>query len=213
MTINTFRLSAFFGGFFICLALAAAPPVSAYQLPTTPAVADAPALDGLWKGQLKVPGGQLDVIFRFMKLSGGEYFCSLDVPMQKVSRMNVKMEVKADTVLLFAEESNSRFVGKLSADSKQINGIWQQPGFKTPMVLNFSPLPDMSAKNVRLTPPYREEEATFTNLTANARLSGMLTIPAVRGRFQPWCSSAMPARRTATAPWATSPPWACSPIF
>ncbi|WP_158010193.1 alpha/beta hydrolase family protein [Hymenobacter glacialis] len=165
------------------MALAAAPPVGAYRLPTAPAAADTPALDGLWKGQLKVPGGQLEVIFRFMKLSGGEYFCSLDVPMQKVSRMNVKMEVKADTVRLFAEESNSRFVGKISADSKQISGIWQQPGFKTPMVLNFSPLPDMSAKNVRLTPPYREEEATFTNLTANSRLSGMLTIPAGPGPF------------------------------
>jgi len=41
----------------------------------------------------------------------------------------------------------------------------------------------MSAKNVRLTPPYREEEATFTNLTANARLAGMLTIPAGPGPF------------------------------
>ena len=183
MTINTFRLSVLFGGLLICLTLAAAPPVSARQSPAVPVTADVPALDGLWKGQLKVPGGQLEVIFRFMKLSGGEYFCSLDVPLQKVSRMNVKMEVKGDTVRLFAAEADSRFAGKVSADSKQITGMWQQPGFKTPMVLNFSPLPDMSAKNVRLTPPYREEEATFTNLTANARLAGMLTIPAGPGPF------------------------------
>jgi alpha-beta hydrolase superfamily lysophospholipase len=57
------------------------------------------------------------------------------------------------------------------------------PGYKAPLVLTFSALPAMNAKNVRLTPPYREEEATFSNLTVNFRLSGMLTIPAGPGPF------------------------------
>ncbi len=184
MTINTFRLFRLFGGFIICLTLAASgrlharPHSSILAAPT-----DVPALDGLWKGQLKVPGGQLEVIFRFQKLTGGEYFCALDVPQQKVSRMAVKTELKGDTVRLYAEEAATRFVGKVSTDGKQMSGTWQSPGFKTPMVLTFSALPDMSAKNVRLTPPYREEEATFTNLTVNARLNGMLTIPAGPGPF------------------------------
>jgi dienelactone hydrolase len=51
------------------------------------------------------------------------------------------------------------------------------------MVLTFSPLPAMNDKKVRLTPPYREEEATFSNLAINARLGGMLTIPAGPGPF------------------------------
>ncbi|ALW84304.1 hypothetical protein AUC43_03840 [Hymenobacter sedentarius] len=184
MTINTLRLSRLFGTLLICLTLAASAQAGTRQSTAVAAApAEVPALDGLWKGQLKVPGGQLEVIFRFVKLSGGEYFCSLDVPLQKVSRMAVKTEVKNDTVRLFAEEANSRFVGRVSADGKQMAGTWQQPGFKVPMVLAFSPLPDMTAKNVRLTPPYREEEATFSNLTVNARLSGMLTIPAGPGPF------------------------------
>ena len=182
MTIDTFRLLRLLGALVICLTSAAALPATARPTPAL-APADVPALDGLWKGQLKVPGGQLEVIFRFRKLTGGEYFCSLDVPLQKVSRMAVKTEVKGDTVRLFAEEANSRFVGRVSPDGKQMAGTWQQPGFKVPMVLTFSALPDMSAKNVRLTPPYREEEATFSNLTVNARLSGMLTIPAGPGPF------------------------------
>ncbi|MBJ6107751.1 alpha/beta fold hydrolase [Hymenobacter sp. BT523] len=180
MTINTFRVMRLLGAFFICFALAA--PASARVAPRA-AVADVPPLDGLWKGQLKVPGGQLEVIFRFVKLTGGEYFATLDVPLQKVSRMAVKTEVKADTVRLFAEEANSRFIGKVSADGKQMVGTWQQPGFKVPMTLTFSALPAMNAKNVRLTPPYREEEATFSNLSVNTRLSGMLTIPAGPGPF------------------------------
>jgi hypothetical protein len=180
MTINTFRLSCLLGALFICLT--ATSPARAHG-GALPAVADAPALDGIWKGQLKVPGGQLEVIFRFVKLTGGEYFCTLDVPLQKVSRMNVKTEVKGDTVRLYAEEANSRFAGRVSTDGKQMTGVWQQPGFKAPVVLTFSPLPAMNAKNVRLTPPYREEEATFSNLTVNARLGGMLTVPAGPGPF------------------------------
>ncbi|HEX8326922.1 MAG TPA: alpha/beta hydrolase [Hymenobacter sp.] len=181
MTITTFRLPFLLGALLFCIQFVA--PVQARPGSAPLAVADVPPLDGLWKGQLKVPGGQLEVIFRFVKLTGGEYFCTLDVPLQKVSRMNVKTEVKADTVRLFAEEANSRFVGKVTADGKQMTGTWQQPGFKVPMTLTFSPLPAMNAKNVRLTPPYREEEATFSNLAVNARLGGMLTIPAGPGPF------------------------------
>jgi pimeloyl-ACP methyl ester carboxylesterase len=142
-----------------------------------------PPLDGLWKGQLKVPGGQLEVIFRFVKLTGGEYFATLDVPLQKVSRMAVKVNIKADTVNLIAEEANSRFSGRVSPDGKQLVGLWQQPGYKVPLTLVFAPLPAATAKNVRLTPPYREEEATFSNLVANIRLGGQLTIPAGPGPF------------------------------
>ena len=130
-----------------------------------------------------MPGGQLEVIFRFVKLTGGEYFCTLDVPLQKVSRMNVKTEIKNDTIRLYAEEAASRFIGKFSPDGKQMVGMWQAPGFKTPMTLTFTAIPAMNDKKVRLTPPYREEEATFSNLVVNARLAGMLTIPAGPGPF------------------------------
>ncbi|GAC1588455.1 MAG: alpha/beta fold hydrolase [Hymenobacter sp.] len=183
MKTHSFRLFRLFGVLVSCLAFAGPVWAANGARPSAAAAAAVPALDGLWKGQLKVPGGQLEVIFRFVKLSGGEYFCTLDVPLQKVSHMAVKTDIQGDTVRLFAEEANSRFVGTVSADGKQMAGTWQQPGFKVPMVLTFSALPAMNAKNVRLTPPYREEEATFSNLTVNTRLSGMLTIPAGPGPF------------------------------
>ncbi|WP_375419074.1 alpha/beta hydrolase family protein [uncultured Hymenobacter sp.] len=155
--------------------------------PTPPSVRQAkagiPALDGLWKGQLQVPGGQLEVIFRFVKLTGGEYFSTLDVPLQKVSRMAVKTQVKGDTVRLFAEEASCRFVGLVSANGQQLTGTWQQPGFAAPLLLLFSDAPVTAVKATRLTPPYREEEATFTNAKANAQLSGLLTVPSGPGPF------------------------------
>jgi alpha-beta hydrolase superfamily lysophospholipase len=183
MKINTFRLFHLCGVLLTGFLLAAPAQANPHPQSVSARVADVPPLDGLWKGPLKVPGGQLEVIFRFVKLTGGEYFCTLDVPLQKVSRMNVKTEIKGDTVRLYAEEAATRFVGRVSADGKQMAGTWQSPGFKVPMTLSFSALPAMNAKNVRLTPPYREEEATFSNLTVNARLAGMLTIPAGPGPF------------------------------
>ncbi|WP_201987037.1 alpha/beta hydrolase family protein [Hymenobacter rubidus] len=183
MKTNTFRLLRFIVVLSGCLAMAGGAQAGPRPASGLVATADVPPLDGLWKGPLKVPGGQLEVIFRFVKLTGGEYFCTLDVPLQKVSRMNVKTEVRGDTVRLYAEEAATRFVGRVSADGKQMAGTWQSPGFKVPMTLTFSALPAMNAKNVRLTPPYREEEATFSNLSVNARLSGMLTIPAGPGPF------------------------------
>ena len=182
MKISSFRLFRLLSGLFFCLSVAASASAGTDAVPMA-AVADVPSLDGLWKGQLKVPGGQLEVIFRLRKLTGGDYFSTLDVPLQKVSRMNVKAEVKGDTVRLFAEEAATRFVGRVSADGKQMTGTWQSPGFKTPLTLSFSPLQAIDAKNVRLTPPYREEEATFSNLTVNVRLSGTLTVPAGAGPF------------------------------
>lgn len=143
----------------------------------------APALDGLWKGPLKMPGGQLEVIFRLVSLTGGSYFATLDVPMQKVSRMAVQVEVRNDTVIFAAEEAGSRFVGKMAADGKKVVGVWRQPGYESPLTLNFSPAAIDTAPKARLTPPYREEEVVYTNTPVNLRLGGMLTVPAGPGPF------------------------------
>jgi pimeloyl-ACP methyl ester carboxylesterase len=143
----------------------------------------APVLDGLWKGPLKVPGGQWEVIFRVVTLTGGKYYATLDVPMQKITHMNVDVTVHGDTVMFSAEEAASQFVGQFSADGKQVEGTWQQPGLKAPMTLQYAPPVASSNAKVRLTPPYREEEVTFTNLPANLRLAGMLSVPPGKGPF------------------------------
>ena len=141
-------------------------------------------LDGYWKGPLKLPGGQLEVIFRLVKLSSGDYFATLDVPMQKVSRLAVTVTTRADTVVFLSAEADCRFTGRMLADGTQLQGTWQQPGFKSPLTLMHSALPTVAAgAKVRLTPPYREENVTLDNQVANARLAGMLTVPAGPGPF------------------------------
>jgi pimeloyl-ACP methyl ester carboxylesterase len=151
---------------------------------TQSAALEAPPLDGLWKGQLKLPGGQLEVIFRLMKLTSGEYFATLDVPLQKVSHLPVEATMRADTVSLVATEANSHFTGLFKANGQQLQGTWQQPGFQVPLTLTHSALPvEATAPAPRLTPPYREENVTFPNSVANLRLAGTLTVPAGVGPF------------------------------
>jgi len=146
--------------------------------------ATVPPLDGYWKGPLKLPGGQLEVIFRLVKLTDGEYFATLDVPLQKVTQLAVTVTTRNDTIFLASVQANSHYTGRLSADGKQLLGTWQQPGFKAPLTLTYSALPAQTAKlATRLTPPYREEEVTFSNATAKLRLAGTLTVPAGKGPF------------------------------
>ncbi|RZJ87957.1 MAG: hypothetical protein EOO60_11630, partial [Hymenobacter sp.] len=95
-------------------------------------------LDGLWKGPLQMPGGKLEVIFRLVKLSSGEYFATLDVPLQKVSHLKVTVTMRADTVVLTSTEANATYVGRLATDGNQLQGSWLQPGFKVPLVLSHS---------------------------------------------------------------------------
>lgn len=142
-----------------------------------------PALDGFWKGPLKVPGGQWEVIFRVVTLAGGKYFATLDVPMQKVSRMSVDVQMHGDTVMFVAEEAASQFVGRVLPDGKHVEGTWQQPGLKAPMTLEYSAPPVSTGQKVRLTPPYREEEVAFSNIPVNLRMAGMLTVPPGKGPF------------------------------
>jgi alpha-beta hydrolase superfamily lysophospholipase len=138
-------------------------------------------LDGLWKGPLKLPGGQLDVTFRLVKLSSGEYFATLDVPLQRVNNLAVSVSTHADTVLFVSAEANCRFTGHRLPDGKQLQGIWQQPGFQVPLTLTRT-VPQLAAKP-RLTPPYREESVTFSNAKAGVQLAGTLTVPAGPGPF------------------------------
>jgi len=144
--------------------------------------AEAPPLEGRWKGQLKVPGGELEIVFRLVSLTSGGYFAALDVPQRRIGNLMVQVATRGDTVMFLAEEADSRFMGKLAPNGHELQGTWKQPGYTAPLVLQFIP-PLVSTKSARLTPPYREEEVSYTNTAANLKLGGMLTVPAGPGPF------------------------------
>ncbi|MBX0292765.1 alpha/beta fold hydrolase [Hymenobacter sp. HSC-4F20] len=145
--------------------------------------ANAASLEGFWKGPLKVPGGQLEVVFRLVSLTNGSYFATLDVPLQKISRLPVTVTTHGDTVVFEAEDVGSRFTGQLMASGKEVQGTWKQPGYSVPMTLQYAPPPISTAPKARLTPPYREEDVQYINSAANLRFGGQLTVPAGEGPF------------------------------
>ncbi|UOQ81102.1 alpha/beta hydrolase family protein [Hymenobacter sp. 5414T-23] len=121
-----------------------------------------------------------------MPLSNGTYYAALDAPQQRISRMPAEVELKGNDLTIRIEQAGSRFVGKVKDAGTQFTGTWTQPGLSVPLVLTrvvTAATPLATGGKMRLTPPYREEEVTFTNADAKIRLSGTLTIPAGPGPF------------------------------
>ncbi len=138
--------------------------------------------DGLWKGPLRVPGGVLEAVFRFVHLTSGAYFGTLDVPLQKVSHVEVQVAQSADTVRFSAPAIGSCFTG-VFAGGQQLVGVWQQPGFQVEMTLTFAAAAAGDALKRRLPPPYREEEIAFPGAFPGPALAGTLTVPPGPGPF------------------------------
>ena len=74
----------------------------------------APApLSGQWKGPLKLLGGEITIVITIVPLTNGMYYAALDAPQQRISRMPVEVELKADNLILKIEQAGSSFVGKV----------------------------------------------------------------------------------------------------
>lgn len=143
-----------------------------------------PPLNGQWQGPLTVPGGSLDLLITLVPLTNGAYYGALDVPKQKISRMPVEVERNGTNITLKIEQAGSRFTGQVLEGGRVLKGTWQQPGLTAPLVLERRAAPTAAAAALtRLTPPYREEEITFSNSTDKLKLSGTLTVPAGPGPF------------------------------
>ncbi|WP_167852149.1 alpha/beta hydrolase family protein [Hymenobacter elongatus] len=140
-------------------------------------------LNGQWKGQLKVPGGSLDLIITIVPLTGGTYYAALDVPKQKISRMPVAVELKKEDVVLKIEQAASRFTGKLNPDGKSMAGTWEQPGLKEPIEFVQATASVVSAPTFKTALPYKLEEVIVPNKAAKLRLGATLTMPTGNGPF------------------------------
>jgi pimeloyl-ACP methyl ester carboxylesterase len=157
--------------------------VRAQSVPAAPATS-AP-LEGMWRGALPVPGGELELSFSVVALAGGTYFAALDVPMQKLVRVPVAVQQPAgtDSVLFLVPQTDSRFLARRSADGQVLDGLWCRPGLRTPVQLRRAPLRAAGKPAAHFTPPYHEEEVTFSNFAARLRLAGTLTLPPGAGPF------------------------------
>jgi len=140
-------------------------------------------LGGLWKGKLPLLGGQLDVTISVVPLANGKFFAALDVPAQKVSRMETELVVRGDSVLMRMPGADSRYAARFDRSKRELNGTWMQGREKSAVRLYYFPMPTATGPGTRLTPPYREEEVTFNNPIGRLNLAGTFTVPPGKGPF------------------------------
>ena len=146
---------------------------------------NAQQITGSWNGALKIPSGQINIIFNIGN-EDGNYQVAMDIPTQNVKGMkagSATLDEKKVTVNF--EMIKSVYVGELSSDST-ITGEWQQNGFKFPLVFSRNVSGNTGPKRPQ-TPqqpcPYSEKKVRFENRKAEVTLGGTLTIPHGNGSF------------------------------
>ena len=142
--------------------------------------ADAQSLIGIWQGTLKVSAVELRLLLRFVKDGETGIKASLDSPDQGAKG------IPADTVTfdkgvvkVEIKRIKGVYEGTLSKEGTTIQGTWKQGG--PALLLDLKRLekePDFSRPQEPKKPyPYLEEEVTYENAAAKAKLAGTLTLP------------------------------------
>ena len=145
----------------------------------------AKGVEGLWQGTLKVPGGELRVVFHINKAADGKLSATLDSPDQGATGIPVADCSFSNGRLKLAVRSIAgSFEGTLKNDST-IEGTWTQGGASLPLVLKR--IEKVEQANRPQEPkkpyPYKEEEVEFENGAGGFKLAGtLLALPLVTCR-------------------------------
>jgi len=146
----------------------------------------APSRDvaGKWLGVIKAPGVELRIAFEISKSSEDGYTAvihsidqgAMNIPMSTVtfSGDNLRLELK-DALA---------YEGRLQPDGATIDGNWIQGG-NTPLVMKrVDRIPELNRPQTPKKPyPYREEEVTYKNASADVSVGATLTLPEGKGPF------------------------------
>lgn len=127
------------------------------------------AQEGTWKGDLKVQGMTLPLVFH-LSAQG----CTLDSPAQGVNGLPVERQQQdGGSIVLAIPSIGAKYEGKY--DGKEITGQFTQNGFALPLTLT----PGEVTVNRPQTPvapfPYKEEQVSFAN--GGFTFNGTLVLP------------------------------------
>jgi len=145
----------------------------------------AKGVEGLWQGTLKVPGGELRVVFHINKAADGKLSATLDSPDQGATGIAVEECAFSNGRLTLAAKSiGGAYEGTVKDDST-IDGTWSQGGTSLPLVLKpIEKVEEVSRPQDPKKPyPYRDEEVDFENKAAGITLAGTVTAPDSGGPF------------------------------
>jgi pimeloyl-ACP methyl ester carboxylesterase len=163
-----------------------ADPAGADPAEADVAAGDAPSVEGIWDGTLKVPGVELRVLFKIKREEGGKFSATMDSVTQGVKGIPVSsVTQEGRRVVLEAKAIAGVFEGELNEQGTELAGTWKQAGQSLPLALvRLEREPDLSRPQDPKKPyPYREEEVLFENAQDRVRLAGTLTLPEGKGPF------------------------------
>lgn len=127
------------------------------------------AQSGSWKGELKVGGTTLPIVFNFSAEG-----CTLDSPAQGAKGIPTQWTPDASgKVSVQIPVINGSFEGKLTGDS--IPGKFTQHGYSVPLTLRPGEVKLNRPQTPKPPYPYATKEVSFKN--GDAVLSGTLTLP------------------------------------
>lgn len=133
------------------------------------AAISASAQSGSWKGELKLGGSTLPIVFNFS--ADG---CTMDSPAQGAKGIPTQWTPDpAGNVSIKIPMINGSFEGSLSGDS--IPGKFSQHGYSFPLTLHPGEVKINRPQTPKPPYPYITEDVSFTN--GDATLSGTLTLP------------------------------------
>lgn len=141
-------------------------------------------ITGQWNGVLKVPGGQLRVVFNISKTNNG-YSTTLDSPDQGAKGIPVTVTSFENSVLKLEIPSAGIAYEGMVKDTA-IAGNFKQGGqsFVLDMTRGTAEKGAVKRPQEPKTPfPYYTEEVTFENKTDKNVLAGTLSLPSKEGKF------------------------------
>lgn len=144
------------------------------------------SIEGIWEGELKVPGIELRIVFKISKKPDGTLTATLDSPDQGVTGMPVeKVMVKDNALYLKINSVGGIFEGKVSNDFLTIEGQWRQSGQSLPLTVKKvnTAIEILRPQEPKKPYPYLEEEVFYENKEAKITLAGTLTLPSKEGNF------------------------------
>jgi pimeloyl-ACP methyl ester carboxylesterase len=137
-------------------------------------------IQGIWQGQLKVPGAELRIVFKVSENQIGNLKASLDSPDQGAKDINVDTVIYNDGNIRFEVKIvNGYYEGKFNSDSNSISGNWHQNGYTFPLSLKkIEKVEEVKRPQEPKPPfPYKVEDVIYENKTAGIKLGGTLTLP------------------------------------
>lgn len=142
-------------------------------------------ITGQWNGFLKVPGGQLALVFNISKSENG-YSATMDSPDQGAKGIPVTT-TKFENAILKLEIPSARIVfeGELN-QYNVIVGTFSQSGQSFPLNLSKEKLEKEILKRPQEPQKpysYYTEDVTFENKTDKNVLAGTLSLPSKEGKF------------------------------